>query len=86
MASSRFEMLRAALKPPLRLLAITFGEKRPSKAHYDLEFATLEAAYAGFREKMPYGRWTVWLKGYGGVTIGVDSRLWEESLGKKASG
>jgi len=86
MSSPRFEMLRAALKPPLRLLAVTFGEERPSRPQYDIEYATLEAAYAGFREKMPFGRWTVWLKGAGGQAIGVDSQLWEKAMGKAVKG
>jgi hypothetical protein len=86
MSSTRFEMLRAALKPPLKLLAITFGDERPSKPQYDIEFATLEDAYAGFREKTPFGRWTVWLKGAGGQAIGVDSQLWEKSMGKAIKG
>jgi len=82
MSSSRFEMIRAVLKPPVHLLAITFGEERPAKSQYDIEFLSLAEAYAGFREKMPLGRWTVWLKGASGQTIGVDSELWERAMGK----
>ena len=82
MSSSNFELIKSTLKPPVHLLAITFGEERPAKEQYDIEFATLEEAYDAFREKMPYGRWTVWLKGAGGQTIGVDSQLWEKAMGK----
>ena len=75
-------MIKAVLTPPVHLLAITFGEERPAKSQYDIEFATLEDAYAGFRKKMPFGRWTVWLRGSGGQVIGVDSQLWEKAMGK----
>jgi hypothetical protein len=44
MSSSRFEMIKAVLKPPVHLLAITFGEEHPAKSRYDIEFATLEEA------------------------------------------
>ena len=86
MSSSRFEMIRAVLKPPVRLVAITFGDERPARARYDDEFASLDEAYAGFREKMPLGRWTVWLRGSGGQIIGVDSQLWEKAMGKTVKG
>lgn len=84
MSSYSYEMVRDILKPPVHMLAITFDNERPSRAQFDLEFATLEEAYDAFREKMPYGRWTVWLKGAGGKTIGLDSQLWEKVMGKRA--
>jgi len=86
MSSSRFELIRDTLKPPVHLLAITFGEERPSKSQFDIEFSILEEAYDAFRQRMPFGRWTVWLKGVGGQTIGVDSRLWEKAMGKPVKG
>ena len=79
-------MIQKVLTPPVRLLAITFGDERPAKAAFDIEFATLDEAYAFFREKMPTGRWTVWLKGSTGQTFGLDSRLWEKSMGMAAKG
>lgn len=82
MSSSRFEMIKAVLTPPVHLLAISFGEERPAKSQYDIGFATLEDAYTGFREKMPFGRWTVWLRGSSGHVIGIDSQLWEKAMGK----
>lgn len=86
MSSPRFEMIRAVLKPPVHLLAITFGEERPAKPQHDIEFATLEEAYAFFRKEKPQGQWTVWLKGSGGQEIGVDSQLWEKAMGKTVKG
>lgn len=86
MSSSRFEMIRAVLKPPVHLLAITFDETRPAAPQYKEEFNSLEEAYAFFREKMPYGRWTVWLKGASGQGLGLDSQLWEKAMGKTVKG
>ena len=82
MSASGYEMAKSVLKPPLRLLAITFGEERPAKSQYDIEFATLEEAYAFFRKEKPSGRWIVWLRGASGQGLGLDSQLWEKGMDK----
>ncbi len=75
-------MIGAVLKPPVHLLAITFGEERPANPQHDIEFATLEEAYAFFRKEKPSGRWIVWLRGASGQGLGLDSQLWEKGMDK----
>ena len=75
------ELVNELLKPPIRLVAITPGTL-PEEAgiRYREIFNSIDDAYAYFRQKMPEGRWLLWLQGSDGETISVDSQAFESNL------
>jgi len=63
-------------------MGITAGTSRLVKPQYGESFSSLEEVYAFFREKRPESRWLIWIQGSDGQGIGLDSKKWEEAIGK----
>lgn len=82
MVRESYELAKSLLKPPLRILGIVPGTSQPTKLQYDEHFNSLEEVYGFFRRKRPEGRWLIWIQGSDGQEIGLDSKKWEEAIGK----
>lgn len=80
MAREDYELVKALLKPPLRVLGITTEIEKPEKPQYDEQFNSLEEVYDFFRKKRPEGRWIIWVLSIDGQGMPLDSKEWEKAI------